>query len=140
VLGTHHDIYSHGPLDPCSPSCAIERWCELCDRVRDDAAAARGRRNRARGQRIQRERNRSLGITNLPGNRPNHDGGEADELFVSESKSGGAFSERYWRWLTGIPRRAGQVPLLIVTSADGPGRKARAYVVVAIDDWRDLHG
>lgn len=119
---------------------ASDARCWNCLKVRDEAAAARGRRNRSRGNRIQRQRNAALGITNLPGNRPNHDGGEADELFVSESKSGAAFSERYWRWLSGIPRRSGQVPILLVTSADGVGRRARSYVVVQFEDWRDLHG
>jgi hypothetical protein len=115
--------------------------CLRCGKVRDEEAAARGRLNRKRGGTIQRQRNRALGVTNLPGNRPNHDGGEADELFVTESKSGAAFSDRYWRWLTGIPRRAGQVPLLVVTEAPGHGgRKARSYVVVEFDDWVDLHG
>lgn len=114
--------------------------CRRCGKLRDEAAAKRSRTNRQRGLRIQRERNRQLGITNIAGNAPNHDGGTHRDLFVSESKSGGAFSERYWRWLSGIPAEAGQVRILVVTEAPGPGHRARSYVVVDFDDWRDLHG
>ena len=114
--------------------------CATCGIERDPAASRRGRRNRARGLAIQRQRNAGLGISNIAGNAPNHDGGDADDLFVSESKSGASFSERYWSWLTRIPRRAGQVPVLIVTDTPGPGHRARSMVVVSYDDWRDLHG
>lgn len=114
--------------------------CVRCGKVRDPAASRRARRNRSRGLAIQRKRNAGLGISNIAGNAPSHDGGTADELFVSESKSGVSFSERYWRWLSAIPRRSSQVPILIVTDTPGPGHRARSIVVVAYDDWRDLHG
>lgn len=113
-------------------------WSCRCGHSVDGEKVRRGRLSRARGNRIQRERNVGLGLRNLAGNNPNWDG--VGEMFASESKSGGAFSVRYWRWLKGIPRNAQQVPVLIVTEAPGPGRKARSYVVVDYDDWRDLHG
>lgn len=136
-----HD-WRHGEtLDPWEAVMVPVVTCFRCGAVRDEARAARGRRNRARGLRIQRDRNRALGVTNIAGNAPNHDGGTHRDMFVTESKSGsGAFSERYWRWLRGIPAEAGQVRLLVVTEAPGPGRRARSYVVVDFDDWRDLHG
>jgi len=113
--------------------------CSLCRLPQADyeARQRRGRNNRKRGQRIQRERNQGLGIRNLVGNNPNLDGIAA--LFASESKSGTTFSERYWRWLKGIPHTSQQVPILIVTDAPGPGHKARSIVVLDWDDWRDLH-
>ena len=113
--------------------------CLRCGRVRDEAAARRNRNNAKRGKRIQRQRIVGLGGQNLPGNKPNHDG--IGVRFSYESKSGAsAFSERYWRWLKGIPRNADQAGVLIVTDTPGPGHKARAYVVVEYDDWRDEHG
>ncbi len=112
--------------------------CLACGKVRDEATVRRNRNNARRGKTIQRKRIVGLGGQNLPGNKPNHDG--IGLLFSYESKSGGAFSERYWRWLTGIPVTADQTAVLVVTSTDGPGRKARSYVVVEYDQWRDLHG
>lgn len=119
---------------------------EVCDfpgcgitRADYEARQKRGRTSRARGLRIQRERNRGLGIRNLAGNNPNLDG--ASELFATEQKSGGAFSERYWRWLKGVKLiTSQQVPILIVTDTPGAGRRARSIVIVDYDDWKELHG
>lgn len=121
-------------------ACGPQRSAHVCScgRVRDEATVRRNRNNARRGKTIQRKRIVGLGGQNLPGNKPNHDG--IGLLFSYESKSGGAFSERYWRWLTGIPVTADQTAVLIVTATDGPGRKARSYVVVEYDQWRDLHG
>jgi len=112
--------------------------CVHCSALRDPAASRRGRTNAHRGKAIQRKRIEGLGGTNLAGNNPNLDG--IGELFRYESKSGGSFSERYWRWLRGIPRGATQVGVLIVTDTPGPGHRARSIVIVDYDDWRDLHG
>ena len=61
-------------------------------------------------------------------------------MFAYESKSGGSFHERLWRWLKGIPTTGGRTPVLIVTDAPGPGHRARSVVIVDFDDWKDLHG
>lgn len=105
--------------------------------VRDEAKARMGRLNRTRGNRIQRQRITALGGRNLAGNNPNLDG--LGLMFRYESKSGGAFPERLWRWLSDIPVQAGQTPVLIVTETPGPGRKARSVVVVSFEDWQALH-
>ena len=124
-------MFSQGQQRRASP-------CVRCGKRRDEARARRGRANRSRGNRIQRERITGLGGTNLAGNNPNLDG--LGERFRYESKSGASFSERYWRWLKGIPLAAGQAGVLIVTEAPGPGRKARSIVVVDYETWRDEHG
>lgn len=116
----------------------VRHTCRRCGVVRDEAAVRRNRNNAKRGKSIQRQRIVGLGGQNLPGNKPNHDG--IGVLFSYESKSGGAFSERIWRWLRGIPATAQQTRVLIVTEAPGPGHRARSYVVVEYDQWRDLHG
>lgn len=113
--------------------------CARCGKVRDESAVARNRANGKRGKAIQRQRITALGGQNLPGNKQNHDG--IGTAFSYESKSGPSnFSERYWRWLKAIPVTADQTQVLIVTSADGRGRKARSYVVLDFDDWRAWHG
>lgn len=111
--------------------------CAQCYKPFSSVSTRRGRNNRKRGGAIQRQRIEGLGGRNLAGNNPNLDG--LGEMFVYESKSGGSFPERLWRWLSAIPRRAGQIGVLIVTDAPGPGHRARSVVVVDYDDWRDLH-
>lgn len=120
------------------PSSTHIMQCVRCNAVRDEATVRRNRNNAKRGKTIQRKRIEALGGMNLPGNKENHDG--IGLAFSYESKSGGAFSERYARWLAGIPKMAGQTGVLIVTETPGPGRRARSYVVVDYDEWRDLHG
>ena len=112
--------------------------CARCGKVKDPTASRRSRNNKNRGLAIQRKRIEGLGGTNLAGNNENLDG--IGLAFAYESKSGGSFSERYWRWLSGIPVKGDQTAVLIVTETPGPGRKARSYVVVEYDQWRDLHG
>ena len=112
--------------------------CRRCGKVKDPAVSRRSRNNKNRGLAIQRKRIEALGGTNLAGNNENLDG--IGLAFAYESKSGGAFSERVWRWLSGIPTKGNQTGVLIVTETPGPGRKARSYVVVSFDEWRALHG
>lgn len=135
------------PATPANPAAAPKRcrrhaWssdrCIRCGRVRDEAATRRGRNNRARGNAIEREVGRALGLR-----RVGQYGGPDDltsPLFAAQVKSGGSFSERYWSWLRAVPTSAGQTPLLVVTDAPGPGRKRRAIVVLDLEDWRELHG
>jgi hypothetical protein len=112
--------------------------CANCDATYDLTTSRRSKNNAVRGKAIQRKRIEGLGGKNLAGNNENLDG--IGTMFAYESKSGGSFSERYWRWIKGIPTRGDQVPVLIVTDAPGPGHRARSIVVVSYDDWRDLHG
>lgn len=112
--------------------------CRRCGVMRDIAKSRRSRNNKSRGLAIQRKRIEGLGGTNLAGNNENLDG--IGLAFAYESKSGGAFSDRIWRWLTGIPTKGDQTGVLIVTETPGPGRRARSYVVVEYDEWKALHG
>lgn len=132
----------------CEPSyrwTTVQQWpddiptvgCARCGKPKD-AASRRSKNNANRGKAIQRKRIEGLGGKNLAGNNENLDG--IGTMFAYESKSGGSFSERYWRWIKGIPTRGDQVPVLIVTDAPGPGHRARSIVVVDYDSWRDLHG
>lgn len=122
--------------------CRRHAWssdrCTRCGRIRDAAASRRGRNNRARGNAIEREIGRALGLR-----RVGQYGGPDDltsALFAAQVKSGASFSERYWSWLAAVPTVAGQTPLLVVTDAPGPGHPRRAVVVLRLEDWRELHG
>ena len=104
----------------------------------DPERARRGKNNRSRGNAIEREIGKRLGLR-----RVGQYGGPEDrsnELFVVQVQSGGSFPERLWTWLKAVPSNAGQTPLLVVTDAPGPGHRRRAVVVLDIDDWIDLHG
>ena len=112
--------------------------CARCGKPKDGTAVRRGRTNRSRGNAIERDVARHLGLR-----RVGQFGGKEDvsgDLWAAQVKSGGSFSERYWGWLKSVPVNAGQVQLLVVTDAPGPGHKRRAIVVLDLDDWRDLHG
>ena len=150
---TDDDLTWSQPVDdPTRPerparTCRRHQWrpdlgkpdfCIRCSRRRDEAASRRGRTNKNRGNRIQRQRIEALGGKNLSGNNENLDG--IGLRFRYESKSGGSFPERPWRWLKGIPLVAGQIGVLIVTDTPGSGIRARSVVMVDFDDWKDLHG
>lgn len=123
---------------------AARRWqddqtvCSRCGKILDEALARRGRNNRSRGNAIERDIARALGLR-----RVGQYGGPEDasgDLFIVQVKSGGSFPERLWGWLKALPQNAGQTPLLVVTDAPGPGHRRRAVVILDLEDWRDLHG
>ena len=112
--------------------------CARCGRIRDAIASRKGRNNRSRGNAIEREVARQLGMR-----RVGQYGGPTDvqgELFGVQVKSGGAYPERLHNWLKAVPVTSGQVALLVVTDAPGPGHKRRALVVLDLTDWIALHG
>lgn len=114
------------------------RVCRRCEAVRDPDRSRRGSNNRSRGNAVEREVAKKLGLR-----RVGQYGGKDDvagDLFAAQVKSGGSFSERYWNWLKAVPVNSGQTALLVVTDAPGPGHKRRAVVVLDLEDWRDLHG
>jgi len=115
-----------------------ETYCERCGATKNPAASRRGRLNKNRGNAIEREVGKRLGLR-----RVGQFGGPDDlsgELFAAQVKSGGYFSERQWRWLKAVPVKAGQTAILVVTDTPGPGKKRRAMVMLDIDDWIALHG
>lgn len=116
-----------------------DEWrCLRCSRIRDLALVKRGRTNRSRGNSIERDVARSLGMR-----RTGQYGGPDDargSLFAAQVKSGSAYPERLHRWLKAVPVDAGQTAILVITDAPGAGHRRRGLVVLDLDDWRDLHG
>lgn len=112
--------------------------CLRCGKQKDPAVSRRGRLNKNRGNAIEREIGKKLGMS-----RTGQFGGKDDlssPLFKAQVKSGGYFSERQWGWLKSVPVQAGQTALLIIADTPGPGKPRRAMVLLDLDDWRDLHG
>jgi hypothetical protein len=145
--------YEPTPANPAAPKpkCRRHEWalvpsplgfrkfvCTRCPAIRDEDKVRRGKNNRSRGNAIEREVGKRLGLR-----RVGQYGGPDDlsgELFVAQVKSGGAFPERLWSWLKAVPANAGQTPLLVVTDAPGPGFRRRALVILELDEWVALHG
>lgn len=133
------------PDDRAPRKCSHPKWrrvgleCGSCGHLFTVEAQTRGRTNRSRGNAIEREVGKRLGLRRI-----GHFGGATDlisEPFAVSVKSGsGYFSERYWDQLRRQPVQAGQTPLLVVTDAPGPGIRRRAMVVLDIESWIELHG
>lgn len=115
----------------------LER-CTRCGVTLDPAKQSAGRRANRRGRRIQKKSMEAAGMDNLPGNLPGLDGSRG--MFRGESKSGLRFPEQMWRWLQAIPAAPGQVRVLVVSDAPGPGYKRRSITMVESSDWTALHG
>lgn len=112
--------------------------CGRCGKAIAAEASRRGRTSRSRGNAIEREVGKRLGLR-----RVGQYGGPDDlagEMFAVQVKSGGSFPEKFWRWIKAVPSNASQTPLLVVTDAPGPGYRRRAVVVLDLDDWISLHG
>lgn len=101
-------------------------------------ASRRGRLNRSRGNAFEREVAHKFG-----GRRVGQYGGPEDVAagkFNIQAKCGQMFSEKFWRWLSAIPRKADQVPLLVVGDAPGSGAKRRVVVIIEEHDFLELIG
>ncbi len=145
------------PLTPANPAAPAPRvcrkhvWvlnpvtdemrCNRCPKVYNAIAVRRGRTNRSRGNAIERQVGKSLGLKRVGQFGGATDLGESSEPFAVSVKSGSAyFSERYWDQLKRQPVAANQTALLVVTDAPGAGHKRRAVVVLDLADWLALHG
>jgi hypothetical protein len=114
--------------------------CQLCGKLKDEAGSRRGLNNRKRGNAIERDVAKQLGLKRVGMYGGPEDVGTAADPFIVQVKSGKSFPERLYRWLKALPNHAGQTPLVIVTDAPGPGHRRRALVVLTLEDWVALHG
>lgn len=120
-----------------------DEWeCRLCGARVPVQRIRRGRNARKRGNRRELELARSLG-----GVKVGHHGGPEDVragLFNVQSKVRKAFPTWMTTELAKLPRTDGRVPILVVTSPPGldplDRRRRMSIVVLALEDWRDLHG
>lgn len=119
---------AHGPV------------CRRCGRVRDEQASRRGRTNRARGNAIERDVCRLLGITRVGHHGTETDGGTSEEWLRVQVKSGGAYPGRIDALLRALPAAAGQLRAVVHVTADGPGRRRRGLVTVDLDDFVEWFG
>jgi hypothetical protein len=114
--------------------------CRKCRKPKDEAVSRRGKLNRSRGNAIEREVAKQLGLSRVGQYGGPDDAGKAGEPFIVQVKSGKSFPERIYRWLKALPSNANQTPLVVITDAPGPGHRRRALVVLTLEDWVALHG
>jgi hypothetical protein len=107
----------------------------------DDANARRGRNNRQRGHGFERRLAAELLEAGLAGKRVGQYLGATDvaaDGWVIQAKKGGAFSNRYWDWLTQLNPKADERAVLIVADAPGSGGRERRLVVLSYEDWLQI--
>lgn len=105
----------------------------------DNAARSRmGKNNRNRGNSLERRLSNELTEAGLAGMRVGQYGGKTDVRalgLIISAKKGGAYSERYDKWLNELTPKADEVAALVVEDAPGSGIKSRRLVVI---HWESL--
>jgi hypothetical protein len=103
-----------------------------------NAARRRGKNNRNRGNGLERRLAADLTEAGLAGERVGQYGGKVDARgigIIISAKKGGAYSERYDKWLNELKPKADEVAALVVEDAPGSGIKSRRMVVIS---WEAL--
>lgn len=99
-------------------------------------AQRRGRNNRKRGNSIELWACKELGISRTGMFGGKNDGGKHDDPIIIQVKSGPSnFSEKLWSLLQSLSPTNDQLKAVVVASADGPGTKRRAYIVLEFSDF-----
>ncbi len=119
---------------------AVAIVCVRCGATRDEARGRRGRNNRARGNRIELQMARELGMRKVGQYGGPEDATSAPFVAQVKSRSGAAFPGWMSDELAKLPVLASQTPILVVAEANPATRKRRALVVLTLDDWKALHG
>ena len=116
----------------------MSRMSDLDIDLKNAARSRMGRNNRQRGNGLERRLAAELTEAGLAGIRKGHLGGKTDVQAIGliiSAKKGGAYSERYDKWLNELTPKADEVAALVVEDAPGSGIKARRMVVI---HWETL--
>lgn len=106
--------------------------------LKNAARSRMGKNNRQRGNSLERRLAAELTEAGLAGERVGQYGGKTDVRalgLIISAKKGGAFSERFDKWLNELTPKADEVAALVVEDAPGSGIKARRMVVI---HWETL--
>jgi hypothetical protein len=106
--------------------------------LKNAARSRMGKNNRQRGNGLERRLAAELTEAGLAGERVGQYGGKTDVRalgLIISAKKGGAYSERFDKWLNELTPKADEVAALVVEDAPGSGIKARRMVVI---HWETL--
>jgi Holliday junction resolvase len=116
----------------------MSRMSDLDIDLKNAARSRMGKNNRQRGHGLERRLAAELTEAGLAGIRVGHLGGKTDVKalgLIISAKKGGAYSERFDKWLNELTPKADEVAALVVEDAPGSGIKARRMVVI---HWETL--
>jgi len=116
----------------------MSRMSDLDIDLKNAARSRMGKNNRNRGNGLERRLASELTEAGLAGERVGQYGGKTDVRalgLIISAKKGGAFSERFDKWLNELTPKADEVAALVVEDAPGSGIKARRMVVI---HWETL--
>ena len=116
----------------------MTRMNDLDVDAQNAARSRMGKNNRNRGNSLERRLSNELTEAGLAGIRKGHLGGKTDVQAIGliiSAKKGGAYSERYDKWLNELTPKADEVAALVVEDAPGSGIKSRRLVVI---HWESL--
>ena len=111
----------------------MTRMNDLDVDAQNAARSRMGKNNRNRGHSLERRLAAELTEAGLAGIRVGHLGGKTDVRalgLIISAKKGGAYSERYDKWLNELTPKADEVAALVVEDAPGSGIKSRRLVVI----------
>jgi hypothetical protein len=116
----------------------MSRMSDLDIDLKNAARSRMGKNNRQRGHGLERRLASELTEAGLAGERVGQYGGKTDVRalgLIISAKKGGAYSERFDKWLNELTPKANEVAALVVEDAPGSGIKARRMVVI---HWETL--
>lgn len=126
-------------IDP--PQELVPVWrCRRCGKERDLEASSRGRRNRNRGNAIERFVCSLLGIKRVGQYGGPEDGGSASDHLVVQVKSGGAFQDSLRRKILTVPANADQLRGWVTVSTPGAGTRREGVISFDLREFADWYG
>jgi len=111
----------------------MSRMSDLDIDLKNAARSRMGKNNRNRGNGLERRLAAELTEAGLAGERVGQFGLKVDVRalgLIISAKKGGAYSERYDKWLNELTPKADELAALVVEGAPGSGIKARRMVVI----------
>ena len=116
----------------------MSRMSDLDIDIKNAARSRMGKNNRQRGNGLERRLASELTEAGLAGERVGQFGLKVDVRalgIIISAKKGGAYSERYDKWLNELTPKADELAALVVEDAPGSGIRARRLVVI---HWESL--
>ncbi len=114
--------------------------CLDCQKTQDPVVSRRGKTNRSRGNAIEREVCKLLGISRVGHFGGKADGGTSTDWLAVSVKSGSVYPERIDSLLRGLPVVAGQLRGVVHADTPGPGVKRRMLITMDLHDFAEWYG